>query len=128
MAPSVSINASTGKMNMNVSGGGNASQTNLTSKLSQAIQNNQNKEKKSKNIKMKNRRTLEAIGYGKAWSYYVERICGSREARELANEEQVDVSKFFFDTLTKISDDQDDINDVYSLKKFISNAIDYVCD
>jgi hypothetical protein len=128
MAPSHSINDSTGNINVNVSDGGNASQTNLTLKLSQAIQNNQMKEKKSKNIKMKNRRTSQAIGYGKAWSYYVDKICSSREARELANEEQVDVSKFFFDTLTKIPINQDDINDVYSLKKFISNAIDYACD
>lgn len=90
--------------------------------------NNENKEKKSKNIKTKNRRSKESIGYGKAWAYYVNRICKSREVKDLANKEQNDVSKFFYDKLTKISADQDDLNDIYSLKKFIANAIDYACD
>lgn len=83
---------------------------------------------RANNIKFKNRRTQKSIGYAKTWAHYVDKICNSRYARDLSNLEQEEVTTFIYDTLTKIDETEEDRLNVYSLKKFIANAIDYSCD
>ena len=46
----------------------------------------------------------------------------------MSNLEQEEVTTFIYDTLTKIDETEEDRLNVYSLKKFIANAIDYSCD
>ena len=106
----------------------NGSQTNISNRISQAITKNQNVSRRANNIKIKNRRSKNAIGFGKAWAYYVDKICNSRYVRDLINLEQEEVAVFMYDTLTKIEKTSEDGYNLESIKKFISNAIDYSCD
>jgi hypothetical protein len=104
----------------------NGSQTNMSLKISQLVQKDQKKHKNAKNIKIKNRRSQESLGHGKAWFFYVNKICGDRYVRDLSNDEQEAVAKFIFTSLTKITENESEKLNVLSLKKFIANAIDYV--
>lgn len=106
----------------------NGSQTNMSIKLSEIVNKNEKKQKKSKNIKMKNRRSKDSLGYGKAWALYVTKISGSRYVRDLSNEEQNSVAQYIFDALTKPPTDESEELNVFSLKKFLANTIDYACD
>ena len=122
-----------GNSKLNISGMFN-SQTNMSFKLNDIVnQTSKNTNKATSNIKMKNRRSNESLGFGKAWAHYVKKISTSRYVRELNNTEQNDVANFVYDILTKdipISDEEyskDKLN-MYSMKKFIANSIDYACD
>lgn len=110
------------------------SQTNMSFKLNDIVnQASKNTNKATSNIKLKNRRTNESLGFGNAWAFYVRKVSTSRYVRELNNKEQNEVADFVYETLTKdiaITDDEyskDKLN-IYSMKKFIANSIDYACD
>jgi hypothetical protein len=48
--------------------------------------------------------------------------------RDLANEEHIQFSDFVFEELARLSPDEEEELNVYSMKTFISNSIDYIYD
>lgn len=111
--------------NLNGSHTVNGSHTNISSKLNEIIHQASKKNKFGSNIKMKNRRTKESIGYGKAWARYVNEVSSSRYVRVLNNHEQNEVADFIFKILTKTVETEEDRLNLYSFTKFISNSIDF---
>jgi hypothetical protein len=79
-------------------------------------------------IPKKNRRQPEWIALGKAWSMYAKEVSTNRFVRNLINEEQNQFAEFVFTELTRPNPDRDEFFNEISMKKFISNVIDYIYD
>jgi len=106
----------------------NGSVGNNSLKIGNIISNEESKTQNSKNIQMKNRRSEEAVGYGKSWNFYVNKISNSRYVRDLSNEEQSSVTDLIYSVLTEDPYDKSEELNITSIKKFIANIIDYACD
>ena len=79
-------------------------------------------------VKIKDRRSKESIGWGKTWGEFVDQIWASRTVRNMIDKEQDSCSEFIYDTLTSSTNNEEDVLNVYSIKTFISNSIDYICE
>lgn len=114
--------------NINRSQVPDGSHHNISHKINEIIHHASTKSKAGSHIKLKNRRSKDAIGFSKTWISYVQEISTSRYVRVLNNKEQNEVAEFVFKILTKPIDTPADSLNLYSIKKFITNSIEFACD